>query len=184
MFTGIVEYVSSIELKGNDLIIDNKYKDLILGESISINGVCLTVDNYNNKEIFFKIGFETLEKTNLKYSKIVNVERALKVGDRIGGSFVSGHIDGIVKFLSKINKQNSYLMKYSMPKEKWAVVDKGSISLNGVNLTVMKKDLDSFYIQVIPHTYKETNFSLLKTGDKLNYEIDIFARYSRRSLYD
>jgi riboflavin synthase len=181
MFTGIVEYVSEIKILNDKVYLKNKFENVIIGESIALNGICLTVEKIINDDLVFSVGYETLSKTNIKNSKFVNVERALKVGDRIGGSFVSGHIDGLLSFLGKNKINDSYAMKFSMPKEKWAIVEKGSITLNGINLTIAEKSLDTFTVQVIPHTFEITNLKELKYGEKLNYEIDIFARYAGRN---
>ncbi|WGS65082.1 riboflavin synthase [Marinitoga aeolica] len=179
MFTGIIQKVEKMKIINNKIIIPNVFENVNLGESIAINGVCLTVENIINNELYFSVGEETFNKTNLRYynNKFVNLERALKVSDFLGGHIVSGHVDGTIKFLSIIKSHNTYWMKFKIPYEKWAIAKKGSISLNGISLTIAKKDLDSFEVQVIDHTYKNTNLQYLKASDLVNYEIDVIARY-------
>ncbi|BBE31517.1 riboflavin synthase subunit alpha [Tepiditoga spiralis] len=177
MFTGIVEYVEEMFIKGRNVYIKNPYSDIVLGESIALNGVCLTVEKIENNYLIFGIGEETLNRTNLKVSKKVNIERALKVGSRLGGHFVLGHVDGTVKFIDKQLQRGSYLFQFSNVKENWAIVEKGSITLNGISLTVAKKSLDTFFVQIIPHTIENTNLKYLLKNEKVNYEIDVFARY-------
>ncbi|WP_129409451.1 riboflavin synthase [Marinitoga lauensis] len=184
MFTGIIQKMSKMILKNNNIIIDNVFENVDLGESIAINGVCLTVEKIENNKLFFSMGEETLSKTNLKYYnyKIVNLERALRVSDFLGGHIVSGHVDGVIKFLNIRKSHNTYWMKFKFPDEKWAIIEKGSISLNGISLTIAKKDLDSFEIQVIDHTYKNTNLKYLKMNDLVNYEIDVIAKYLKNII--
>lgn len=179
MFTGIIQKVEKMKIKNNQIIIPNIFENVSLGESIAINGVCLTVENIINNELYFSIGEETYSRTNLRYynNKFVNLERALRVSDLLGGHIVSGHVDGTIKFLNIIKSHNTYWMKFKMPYEKWAVIEKGSITLNGISLTIARKDVDSFNVQVIDHTFKNTNLQYLKSSDLVNYEIDIFAKY-------
>ncbi|KLO22016.1 riboflavin synthase subunit alpha [Marinitoga sp. 1197] len=179
MFTGIIQQLAKIRIANKSVIIDNPFKDVQLGESIAINGVCLTVERIDNNKLYFSIGEETYIKTNLKYynNKIVNLERALRLTDFLGGHIVTGHVDGIIKFLGIKKSSNTYWMKFKIPTEKWAIANKGAITINGISLTIAKKDLDSFEIQVIEHTYKNTNLRYLKINEFVNYEIDIIARY-------
>ncbi len=177
MFTGIIQNVQPGNLNAGVLKIKRCWDDLGLGESVAVNGVCLTVRSIDREYVYFDVGPETIERSNLSRCKFFNLERALKVGDRISGHFVTGHVDGMVKFLSKFVSGNSVFFKFSMPKERYAIVEKGSIALNGISLTIAKVDLDSFIVQVIPHTLEQTNLRYLNIGDPVNYEIDIFARY-------
>lgn len=177
MFSGIIQEVQPGSLVGGILKIKRCWDDLCIGESIAVNGVCLTVRKVDEEFMYFDVGPETIARTNLSHCKFFNLERALRVGDRISGHFVTGHVDGVVKFLSKSVSGNSVFFKFSMPKERYAVVEKGSIALNGISLTIARIDLDSFSIQVIPHTLEQTNLKYLSIGDPVNYEIDVFARY-------
>ncbi|WP_126992965.1 riboflavin synthase [Thermosipho globiformans] len=177
MFTGIIEYVAKdFKIVGNTLEIKLPFSCNV-GDSVSVNGICLTVKEVKNDVCYFDLGYETIEKTNIKKAKYLNIERALKIGDRLNGHFVLGHIDGVVTFLGRKAMNSGILYKFSMPKENYAIKRKGSISLNGISLTIANVSLDSFEVQVIPFTNENTNLKYLKTGDIVNYEIDVFARY-------
>lgn len=179
MFSGIVQAVVEGELKGSVLKIP-KVWDVSVGESVAVNGVCLTVSKVDERYMYFDVGPETLEKTNLAKERFFNLERALRVGDPVGGHYVTGHVDGTVKLLTKRRAGNFVFMTFSMPKERWAIAKKGSIALNGVSLTVADLSLDTFTVQFIPHTLERTNFKFAEPGAEVNYEIDIFARYLER----
>lgn len=179
MFSGIVQAVVEGELKGSVLKIP-KVWDVSVGESVAVNGVCLTVSKVDERHMYFDVGPETLEKTNLAKERFFNLERALRVGDPVGGHYVTGHVDGTVKLLTKRRVGNFVFMTFSMPKERWAIAKKGSIALNGVSLTVADLSLDTFTVQFIPHTLERTNFKFAEPGAEVNYEIDIFARYLER----
>lgn len=179
MFSGIVQAVVEGELKGSVLKIP-KVWDVSVGESVAVNGVCLTVSKVDERHMYFDVGPETLEKTNLAKERLFNLERALRVGDLVGGHYVTGHVDGTVKLLTKRRVGNFVFMTFSMPKERWAIAKKGSIALNGVSLTVADLSLDTFTVQFIPHTLERTNFKFAEPGAEVNYEIDIFARYLER----
>jgi len=179
VFSGIVQAVVEGELKGSVLKIP-KVWDVSVGESVAVNGVCLTVSKVDERHMYFDVGPETLEKTNLAKERFFNLERALRVGDPVGGHYVTGHVDGTVKLLTKRRAGNFVFMTFSMPKERWAIAKKGSIALNGVSLTVADLSLDTFTVQFIPHTLERTNFKFAEPGAEVNYEIDIFARYLER----
>jgi len=179
VFSGIVQAVVEGELKGSVLKIP-KVWDVSVGESVAVNGVCLTVSKVDERYMYFDVGPETLEKTNLAKERFFNLERALRVGDPVGGHYVTGHVDGTVKLLTKRRAGNFVFMTFSMPKERWAIAKKGSIALNGVSLTVADLSLDTFTVQFIPHTLERTNFKFAEPGAEVNYEIDIFARYLER----
>lgn len=182
MFAGIVQSVQRGELSNYVLKINRCFEDLEIGESIAINGVCLTLSSFNQKFMFFDVGLETLERTNLKSCKFFNVEKSLKVGDRLSGHFVTGHIDGTVKLISLNDLGSTKYLKFTIPKERWAIVKKGSIALNGISLTIAYVDYDTFTVQVIPHTYENTNLKYLRIKDEVNYEIDLFSRYLKGIL--
>lgn len=177
MFTGIIQSVQKGEFIDGVLKVKRCWEDLEIGESIAINGVCLTLRKFDDEWMYFDVGLETLSKTNLSTCSIFNLERALKIGDSLSGHYVSGHVDGTIRFLSKVSTGNTVYMKFSMPSERWAVVRKGSIALNGISLTIANVDLDSFTVQIIPHTLENTNLKFLRLGDTVNYEIDMLARY-------
>jgi len=159
-------------------------KGLKIGQSVAINGVCLSATKISGKKCIFEMIDETTKKTdlgNVKAGSTVNIERSLKVGDRLEGHFVLGHIDGVA-ILTKIEKKPKEVkFWFKVPKKlvKY-VVKKGSIALDGISLTVVdvKKDLAS--VCLIPHTIKVTNFKAKKIGDKLNIETDILGKYIKK----
>ena len=181
MFTGIVEKVVKGRFSDGVLMLEERL-EVEEGESLAVNGVCLTVSGIGENAVFFNVGEETLRRSNLENGRFFNIERSLKLGERLHGHIVLGHIDGTVRFLGYEYRNNSYFFKFSMPPERWAVARKGSIALNGVSLTVAEVSLDSFYVQVIPYTYEHTNFRYLQFGDPVNYEIDVFVRYIKEVL--
>ncbi len=181
MFSGIVEAIGKARYSAGKL-----YAELPFGakpgDSVAVNGVCLTVVEFDGKIATFDAGEETLRRTNLRGAKVVNLERALKVGERLDGHMVTGHIDGTLHFIARRQSGNTTWMAFEMPPERWGVAEKGSIALNGVSLTVAKVEENRFWVQVIPYTLEKTNLGLLRAGDRVNYEIDIIARYVRRIL--
>lgn len=182
MFSGIIQQVQPGELVSGVLKIKRCWENLSVGESIAVNGVCLTLTKFDKEFMYFDVGLETLSKTNLGKCKLFNLEKALKMGDSISGHFVTGHVDGTIKFISKNSVANTTYMKFSIPSERWAISKKGSITLNGISLTVSDVDFDTFIIQIIPHTLEKTNLKHLTPGEHVNYEIDILARYIRNVI--
>ncbi len=188
MFTGIIEQkgkVKSFRKKGNQANLTIQFKenisDLALGESIAINGVCLTVVKSGNDYFSADISEETLNRTNLgelKSSDEVNLERSLKAGDRLGGHIVSGHIDGAGRVSKKIKKGEDILLTVEAPEKIMKyVIEKGSIAVDGISLTVASCDEKSFTISIIPHTEACTNLKSKKTGDVVNLENDMIGKY-------
>jgi riboflavin synthase len=197
MFTGIITNLARIEeIKIDDskdsllkISINNHKKKsanaLKIGSSISCNGICLTLIKKkiikNNTTLYFQASEETLKKTTLKNWKkkqAINVEFAMKVGDEFGGHIVSGHIDDTVKILSIKKIKDSWQIAFEL-KENLAkyIVQKGSIAIDGVSLTVNEIEDSFFKINLIPHSFLNTNFQYLKVGDLVNIEIDLIARY-------
>lgn len=188
MFTGIVEDIGTIEsvLKKENLyclsLRTNKIsKGIRLGESISVDGVCLTVTQINKTLLSFDVMKETLDKTTLgrmpKGSR-VNLERALKADGRFGGHIVTGHVDGLAAIKNIIRSKNCVEFQLRVPASlKKFIVPKGSICLNGVSLTVGKVQKDHCSVHLIPFTMRETTMSEKKTGHVLNVETDILAKY-------
>ncbi|MDG7049681.1 MAG: riboflavin synthase [Nitrososphaerota archaeon] len=191
MFTGIVEGIGKIiNIKQNTknrsaikMTVDlgKNSKGLKLGQSVALNGVCLTVTGIDKSKCDFEMIEETTKKTdlgNLKVGGIVNIERSLKVGERLEGHFVLGHVDGvgIIKKIEKKPKEVQIWFEIPKPLAKF-VVQKGSIAIDGISLTVVdvKKNLAS--VCLIPHTIDVTNFSTKKVGDKVNIETDILGKY-------
>ena len=191
MFTGIIQDLGTIENKENGLyqIITNldlsKCKE---GSSISCNGVCLTAKNItktDNKSFTFEvnIGEETLKRTNLanyilKNEKI-NLEKSLQIGDEISGHFVYGHVDTTTTVSEILELENSweYHFEKKFNKNNRFIVEKGSISINGISLTVAKVEDDTFMISVIDHTFNHTNLKFLNKSDQVNIEFDYLARF-------
>ena len=191
MFTGIVEGIgkvkkiskatknrSALQLAVN---LGKHGKGLKIGQSVALNGVCLTVTKVSKNECTFEMIEETKKKTNLgnlKPGEIVNIERSLKVGDRLEGHFVLGHVDGvgIIKKIQKKPKEVQVWFKVPKNLSKY-VVKKGSIAIDGISLTVVeiKNNLDS--VCIIPHTIDVTNFKTKNIGDKVNIETDILGKY-------
>ena len=159
-------------------------KGLRIGQSVAINGVCLSATKISKNNCIFEMIDETTNKTdlgNVKTGSTVNIERSLKVGDRLEGHFVLGHIDGVATITKIEKKPKEVKFWFKIPKKLTRyVVKKGSIALDGISLTVVdaKKDLAS--VCLIPHTIKVTNFKSKKVGDKLNIETDILGKYIKK----
>ena len=188
MFTGIIKNKGKVvsivkKNKGYEVKITSNlvFSKKNIGTSISINGVCLTLTKYLNKNLFFFISYSTFQITNFKYLKknsSVNLEKSLKFGDEIAGHFVQGHIDTVGKIISlkKLAKTWTFLIKVES-KFSHLLVDKGSITIDGISLTIVKSLKNQFTLVVIPHTLKLTNIISLKTGDVVNVEFDIVIKY-------
>jgi len=187
MFTGIITKIgriSKIEKSGDWVItikVDNFTDNLAIGASISCNGVCLTVIEKDNASFAVQASNETLAITtvaNWQVGTKINLERALKVGDELGGHFVSGHVDGIATLIAKEQIADSYKLDFSVPADlSKFIVKKGSVTLNGVSLTVNEAEKNICSVNIIPHTLSETNLGECQIGDKINLEIDAIARY-------
>ncbi|MBA4437708.1 MAG: riboflavin synthase [Nitrosopumilaceae archaeon] len=191
MFTGIVEGVGTVnkisKITKNrsaiEMTIDlgKQVKGLKIGQSVALNGVCLTATKISKSKCIFEMIEETTKKTdlgNLKVGGVVNIERSLKAGDRLEGHFVLGHVDGVGKIKKIVKKPKEVQVYFEVPKSlaKY-VVKKGSIAIDGISLTVVdiKKTLAS--VSLIPHTIQITNFHTKKVGDKVNIETDILGKY-------
>ena len=191
MFTGIIEGLGNIvrfEKKTSNrsaakmkIKLGKIAKGLKIGDSVSINGVCLTAINISKDIAEFEMIGETIKKTNLgtlKNGNKVNIERSLKVGQRLEGHFVLGHVDG-VGIISRIEKQPNQIkiwIKISKELSKY-IIKKGSVTVDGISLTVVDVLKDNFSVSIIPHTMKITNLSYKNTGDKVNIETDILGKY-------
>lgn len=196
MFSGIIENfakVKEFKKKGDYLLklsTSFKIKDIKKGTSIACNGVCLTAHTIkkNGKfvDIDFDISRETIKCTNLsdlRKGSIVNLEKSLRVGDEISGHFVFGHVDCITKIL-KINKVNNcHQVELAITKEtKKFITRKCSIALNGISLTVNKVSKRTFSVNIVPYTWKNTNFHSIQEGEIINVEVDMLARYVTQHL--
>jgi len=188
MFTGIIEEIGVIKgkmSKGNgfEVVVGGKkvFDDLKVGDSIAVNGVCLTVERIEGDSFYVSISLQTKNETNLgeiKVGEYVNLERALKIGDRIGGHFLTGHIDFKTKISSLKREGEFYSLKIKIPEEyRKYMIKRGSISVDGVSLTIAEVFRDEILIYLIPFTIENTNLRFKKIGSFVNIEIDIFAKY-------
>jgi len=193
MFTGLVEETGKLINKqktggGYQLTITGRkvLNNLKLGSSISVNGVCLTVVNKKRNNFTVDTIEETLKKTNLGSLRIeekVNLERPLKANERLGGHFVLGHIDTTGKVTKIKGLTNSHFMTISFPKKfKKYLIYVGSVAIDGVSMTVAELSENTFSIGIIPHTWKETIFSMKKIGSTVNLEFDVLGKYVEKMI--
>lgn len=192
MFTGIVQDVGEITAidKRGDWIVTVKtglpLQGVNLGASISHSGICLTVIEFDapGGEYKVQLSEETLSKTTAlrwQTGSRVNLETALKVGDELGGHYVSGHVDGIARVNNVAPQGDSVRLTFDVPREfARFIAAKGSVTIDGVSLTVNEVNGECFGVNIIPHTQKVTTLGQLKTGDECNFEVDIIARYVDR----
>ena len=191
MFTGIVQNLGRvINYTNGDLKISTTLdlSDCKIGSSICCNGVCLTAReiNYKDGEYTFKVnvGEETQQRTNFSrdtFNKLtkINIEKSLKIGDEISGHFVYGHIDRTTNItnINKLDNSWEFYFQNFKDKDRNFIVEKGSIAINGISLTIAKEDNNNFSISVIPHTYENTNLKYLKIKDLVNIEFDYLSRF-------
>lgn len=197
MFTGIIEAIGTIKAininaQGARLVIASNnldMSDVKLGDSISTNGICLTVVEFDQNSYSADVSNETLQRTGFAHYNVgmqVNLEKAMLASTRFGGHMVSGHVDGVSEILSIINNGNSIEYWLSMPTElAHYIAEKGSVTVDGTSLTVNALDESSnskFRLTIVPHTVKETVFAHYKVGTKVNLEVDLIARYLERLL--
>ena len=192
MFTGIIEdmgIVTNLREEQDNLHITVKSaltNELKIDQSVAHNGVCLTVVNIENDQYTVTAIKETLDKTNLKALRIndkVNLERAMKLGDRLDGHIVQGHVDQTA-VCTNIEQQNGswvFTFKYD-PKLNNITIEKGSITVNGTSLTVVNSQKNRFSVAIIPYTYSHTNFNMLEVGTEVNLEFDVLGKYVSRLL--
>ena len=187
MFTGIIESIGVVKAINHDksninfCISSDLTSELKVDQSISHNGVCLTVVNLEKDCYTVTAIKETLDKTNLGKLKLgdqLNLERCLKVGDRLDGHFVQGHVDQIATCVNVDNENGSWVFtfKYS-PLNNNITIEKGSITVNGVSLTVVNSKESEFSVAIIPYTFENTNFNSFKAGTLVNLEFDVFGKY-------
>ncbi len=157
-----------------------------IGDSISINGVDLTVIEMTHDSFSADASLETLKRSTLgglRGGHRVNLERALAVGERLGGHMVQGHVDGTGEFVSIAQEGNAYRMRFEFPRELGRYIAmKGSIAVDGISLTVAGIGEDWFEVAIIPHTWRETSLGDLKSGDRVNLEVDVLAKYVERLI--
>ena len=191
MFTGLVEEVGKVvsitrDSKGGVLEVGCSFEDLKVGDSVSVNGACLTVVRLGDGTAHFEVSPETFSRTNLKALKrgdFVNLERALRADSRLGGYFVLGHVDFTARIVSfrDLGEHRELLIELPSPYRKH-FVEKGSVAIDGISLTVNRVSEGSVSINVIPHTYESTNLKYRKPGDEVNVETDIIGKYVLRYL--
>jgi len=193
MFTGIVEEIGIVkQIRNNSLGLDidiqanEIFSDLKLGDSVSVNGCCQTVTKISGNIVSIQAVSETVNLTNFKNLKInsnVNLERALTLNSRLGGHIVSGHIDGVGKIISIEHRGNSIIFQIYAPENIMKyLIYKGSITINGVSLTICELNQDNFKVSIIPHTFENTTFKELKINSEVNLEPDLLAKYIEKLL--
>ncbi|MDF3982348.1 riboflavin synthase [Luteibacter sp. PPL554] len=194
MFTGIIQAVGRIarlEPRGGDvrLVVDTTSLDMgdvALGDSIAVSGVCLTVVDYGAAHFAADVSNETLSLTSLgarRPGDPVNLEKALRLADRLGGHLVSGHVDGLGKVVSVAPDGRSQRWTFEVPRDLARyIAHKGSVCIDGTSLTVNDVDGQRFGVNLIPHTVEHTTFSARRPGDAVNIEVDVVARYIERLL--
>lgn len=191
MFTGIIEDIGTLKnvtAKQNNLNfeITTHLKDIGIDDSIACNGICLTVESVSNGVLTFTAVKETIEKTNAAQwiaGSAINLERTLLFNGRVDGHLVQGHVDGTGKCIHIQSEEGSHVFTFSFDKKFEALlIEKGSVCINGVSLTVFGLQENSFKVTIIPYTYSHTNFNSLKTGDLVNLEFDLLGKYFQRYL--
>ena len=192
MFTGIIEdlgTVTHLKREGGNLHItikSNIGQELKVDQSVAHNGVCLTVTSVINGEYTITAIRETLSKSNLSSLKIgdkINLERAMKLGDRLDGHIVQGHVDQIGICKSILKEKGSWVFRFEYDKiPNNITIEKGSITVNGVSLTVVDSKTNTFSVAIIPYTFEHTNFKSIKVGDIVNLEFDVLGKYIQKLL--
>ncbi|MDX2255616.1 MAG: riboflavin synthase [Pseudanabaenaceae cyanobacterium bins.39] len=190
MFTGLIQTIGIIEHRDRDRLTihcPDLVSQIVIGDSVAVNGVCLTATHISDSNFIADVSPETLGRTNLgdRRLKYVNLETALAVGDKVGGHFVSGHIDGLGKFSDRVIVGNSWELGFeAIPEVARYIVFKGSIAINGISLTVSYcNDLGTeFRVAVIPHTYENTTLKSLELGDAVHLEGDLLGKYVDKFL--
>ena len=184
MFTGIVEELGVVAKISNNAMTVQASKvteDLKLGDSIAVNGTCLTAVNFSRTEFSVDLSPETIRRTSLgqlSEGSPVNLERALLASDRMGGHIVQGHVDSTGRVMSSSVDGDSIIFRIKVPKRlNPYIVEKGFIAVDGISLTVVKRGASSFTLAVIPYTLKNTNLASVSIGDRVNLEADILAKY-------
>jgi riboflavin synthase len=194
MFTGIIEGLGKIKrrtMKGADAVVEIEaaidLNDMSIGDSIAVSGVCLTVTSKSDKTFLADVSAETLGKTTLKFLQAgakVNLEKSLRAGGYIGGHFVLGHIDATGRILSQTQKSGSLILAVEIDdKLSRYIVEKGSVAIDGISLTVNKLEKGRFYVNIIPHTADNTTLVMKKEADWVNIETDVLGKYVEKLLH-
>lgn len=193
MFTGLVEEVgriTSVQRRAQHAVLTVRgpkvCSDVSIGDSVAVNGVCLTVTTLRGDSFTADVSAETLRRTNLDKvasGHLVNLERALRLSDRLGGHFVQGHVDAVGTVKSVVPEGGSSRLTIVAPPEVMQyVIEKGSVTVDGISLTIAGLDAESFWISIIPQTMKETTLSQARAGTRVNLEVDMLAKYVERIL--
>jgi riboflavin synthase len=193
MFTGIIEHlgkVKQVKLQTDSAIIvvdiDPLSADVSPGDSIAINGACLTVTQIKDSDVYFDVSAETLDKTSigkLKISDKVNIERSLKMGDQLGGHFVTGHVDGVGVINKVENEPGQCTVWFSVSKELAnMMIIKGSVAIDGISLTIVEIREGLFSVALIPYTLEVTTLGFKKAGEQVNIETDMLGKWVKRIL--
>ena len=190
MFTGIIEGNGKvIELKSDQenlhITLESKLtQDLKIDQSLAHNGVCLTVVDIQENQYVVTAVQETLLKSNLRNLKLgdsINLERAMKMNGRLDGHIVQGHVDQIGKCIRVDNNDGSWMYEFEYASDPGNItIEKGSITINGVSLTVVNSGINTFSVAIIPYTYEHTNFNFIKVGDIVNLEFDMIGKYIKK----
>ena len=191
MFTGLVEEIGrvlSLKKSFQSAVLkvgcQKITEDIKIGDSISVNGVCLTVVSFRKDSVIFDVSGETLRRSNigiLKTNDFVNLERALRFSDRLGGHILQGHVDTTTKVVGIKREGTGFLFSFKLPPAyRHLIVEKGSIGIDGISLTIATLFADTFSVAVIPHTYENTTLKFRKPGDIVNLEFDIIGKYVER----
>ncbi|UCE82451.1 MAG: riboflavin synthase [Deltaproteobacteria bacterium] len=193
MFTGLIEGTGKlvkVEPRGKDMRLSIQasfdLEELKTGESVSVDGACLTVVSWEGRMFTVDVSQETLERTILAQRGAgdeVNLERALKLGDRLGGHLVNGHVDGRARVTARKKRGESLVFEFEVPGELGRYfIEKGSVAINGVSLTVNRCDERSFDVNIVPHTARWTTIGSWRVGDEVNIEVDLIGKYVEKFL--
>jgi riboflavin synthase len=191
MFTGLIEDTGHIvaftrhsEAGGLTVATSLPLTEIALGDSVAVNGTCLTVTAKGNGTLSFDVSPESITRTTiglLKNGSRVNLERALRLGDRLGGHIVSGHIDCCGRLITRENRSGNHQLQFSLPTEYARyLVEKGSVAIDGISLTVNSVSRNGFTVNIIPHTYASTTLEYIRVADQVNLETDIIGKYVER----
>ena len=194
MFTGIIEEVGEIasvddagEFRTLSVRAGNLLDGITAGSSIAVNGVCLTVRTFTPRSFSAELSRETLDRTSLKHlgaGAIVNLERPMRADGRFGGHMVQGHVDGVGRIRQFSRNGDSWTLEVEFPEHALRyIVEKGSIAVDGISLTIAKVKAGMFEIAIIPHTFENTNLKHARPGDTVNLEYDVIAKYVERMLH-
>lgn len=191
MFTGLVEETGEIVSvknagEGKRIVIQsgNFFEESGIGDSINVNGACLTIENFTDQGVEIFLAEETLEKTwfsDLSEDDRVNLEKSLTPRDRMGGHYVQGHVDDVSEIIEIEELEEGWNFHFSMPEKfEQYIVEKGFIAVEGISLTVTEIVEEGFWITIIPKTWKKTNLSDKEAGDEVNIEVDVMAKYAEK----